>query len=119
MKPRPGLERELRPDGGLMDATVLVLLYVADPEGTHGSVEAAYHAVSRALRGTPGLAGNVLLRSVDDPRAFVIVSRWTDINAFRTWEKDAAHRATTAPLRPLQIPAGGTTFGIYQVTASY
>src|SRR5206468_2809476 len=110
---------ERRPDGDPMHATVLVLLYVADPEGTPGSVEAAYHAVSRALRGTHGLVDNVLLRSVDDPTAFVIMSRWTDIAAFRTWEQDAAHQATTAPLRSLQIPLGGTTFGIYQVAASY
>lgn len=102
-----------------MNATVLVFLYVTDANDTPGSVETAYHLVSQELQGTPGLADNALLRSVDDPRVFVIMSRWTDIDAFRVWEQSAGHRATTAPLRPLQTSKGAATFGIYQVAAWY
>lgn len=102
-----------------MDDMVLVLLYVADPRDAPGSVAAAYHAVSQALDGTPGLIGNALLRSVDDPRAYVILSRWTGAEAFQGWERDAAHPAATAPLRPFQVPASAVPFGVYTVAASY
>ena len=102
-----------------MSAAVRVLLYVTDPENAPGSVEAAYHAVSRALDGTPGLVGNTLLRAVDDPRAFAVLSEWADLSAFRAWEVGSEHRGTTASLRPLQDSARTETFRIYEVAAAY
>lgn len=100
-------------------SSVRVLLYVADPEHAPGSVEAAYHAVSRELDGTPGLAGNTLLRSIDDPRAFAVLSEWTDLDSFRTWEEGSRHRDTTASLRPLQDTGRAEVFRIYEVAAAY
>jgi heme-degrading monooxygenase HmoA len=102
-----------------MSAGVRVLLYVADPPDQPGSVEAAYHAVSRALAGTPGLISNALLRAVDDPRSFAVLSEWADLGAFRAWEVGAGHRGTTASLRPLQDSSRAAAFGIYEVAASY
>ncbi|MEV5755120.1 antibiotic biosynthesis monooxygenase [Actinoallomurus sp. NPDC052308] len=100
-------------------STVHVLLYVTDPDDAPGSVEAAYHDISRALDGTPGLVGNRLLRSVGDPRSFAVHSEWTDLEAFQVWERGNDHRSTTASLRPLQDATRGATFGIYEVAASY
>jgi heme oxygenase (mycobilin-producing) len=100
-------------------ATVRVLLYVADPRDAPGAVESAYHRVSRALDGTPGLVGNALLRAVDDPAAYAVLSEWTDLAAFREWEQGPGHRDTTASLRSLQNPAGAASFRIYQVAAAY
>lgn len=102
-----------------MSAAVRVLLYVTDPDRAPGSVEAAYHAVSRALEGTPGLVGNTLLRALDDPQAFAILSEWADLRAFRTWENGSEHRGTTASLRPLQDSSRNEAFRIYEVAASY
>jgi heme-degrading monooxygenase HmoA len=102
-----------------MSAAVRVVLYVADPADAPGSVEAAYHAVSRALDGTPGLVGNTLLRCVDDPRAFAVLSEWSDLAAFRAWEEGSGHRGTTAALRPLQDSDRVGPFRIYEVAASY
>ncbi len=102
-----------------MSAAVRVLLYVTDPKDAPGSVEAAYHAVSQALDGTPGLVGNTLLRSVADPRAFAVLSEWTDLSAFRSWEEGSEHRGTTAALRPLQDSTRAAAFGIYEVAAAY
>ncbi|WP_242614001.1 antibiotic biosynthesis monooxygenase family protein [Actinomadura roseirufa] len=96
------------------------MVYASAPDADATAVEDAYHVISRALDGTPGLLGNVLLRSVRDPSAFVVMSEWRDAEAFRTWEEGAAHRDTTAPLRPLQNGAGpGAPFGIYEVVAAY
>ncbi|MFI0349077.1 antibiotic biosynthesis monooxygenase family protein [Actinomadura sp. 9N407] len=100
-------------------SAVRVVLYVADPEDGPGSVEAAYHAVSRALAGTPGLVGNSLLRAVDDPRSFAVLSEWSGLDAFRSWEDGADHRGVTASLRPFQAVGRAEAFRVYEVAASY
>ena len=101
-----------------MDGTIRVLLYVHDRQDAPGSVEATYHAVSRALHGTPGLVGNELLRSVQQPSAFAVLSQWSGLDAFLAWQQ-GPHHDTTAPLRPLQDSTMANAFGIYQVVASH
>lgn len=96
-----------------------VLIYTAAPSDEPGAVEEAYHQISRDLAGTPGLLGNELLRATDDPAAFVVMSEWESLAAFRSWEEGAAHRGTTAPLRRYQRAPGGRPFGVYEVTAVY
>jgi len=97
---------------------VRVLVY-ASAAGAPGGVEAAYHQISGELDGTPGLLGNVLMRSLTEPDGFVVMSEWRDMDAFRTWEAGAAHRQTTSPLRPFQDGSRGRTFGVYDVVAAY
>ncbi|KNB50325.1 antibiotic biosynthesis monooxygenase family protein [Streptomyces caatingaensis] len=82
-------------------------------------IESAYHEASSRLAGVPGLLGNELLRSVHDPRGFVVVSSWRDVAAFRAWERGAAHRDQTAPLRPYRDLSLERPFGVYRVTAAY
>ncbi|WP_020673782.1 antibiotic biosynthesis monooxygenase family protein [Amycolatopsis nigrescens] len=82
-------------------------------------IEAAYHEVSKELAGVPGLLGNELLRSVQDPNGFVVLSSWESMAAFQEWEQGADHRRTTTPLRPFRDTSSGRPFGVYQVTAAY
>jgi heme-degrading monooxygenase HmoA len=98
--------------------TVSVLLFATAPEGS-GAVTDAYHQISRSLRGTPGLVGNELLELVEAPGRFVVRSDWTDLDAFRAWERGSEHRALTAPLRPYQDRGAAAWFGVYRVAASY
>ncbi|NJP33371.1 antibiotic biosynthesis monooxygenase family protein [Micromonospora thermarum] len=98
---------------------VRVLVYAAAPSGEPDAVATAYHRISRDLAGTPGLLRNELLRAADDDRAFVVMSEWTSLDAFRDWEAGAAHRGTTAPLRDYQRVPGPRPFGVYEVTATY
>ncbi|MEV1171459.1 antibiotic biosynthesis monooxygenase [Nonomuraea sp. NPDC049784] len=100
-------------------ARARVLIYAAAPSEEPDAVESAYHQISSALSGTPGLLGNELLRAADDPAAFVVMSEWESLAAFRRWEEGAGHRDTTAPLRRHQRAPGGRPFGIYEVTATY
>jgi heme oxygenase (mycobilin-producing) len=96
---------------------VRVLLFVA---GAHSEVEQAYHRISEALAGTEGLLGNELLAGIGPSTGgFVVMSEWSDAEAFRLWERGSAHRHTTAPLRPYQDGSGGRVFGVYEVSASY
>lgn len=78
-----------------------------------------YHSVSEKLSTVPGMLGNDLLRSVGDPAAFVVSSRWRSLAAFQTWEATAEHRIATAPLRPYRDHEMPIPFAIYSVVASY
>jgi len=98
---------------------VRVLVYAAAPSGEPAAVEAAYHQISRDLAGTPGMLRNELLRAADDPGAFVVMSEWESLAAFRSWEEGAAHREATAPLRRYQQAPGPRPFRIYEVAATY
>jgi heme-degrading monooxygenase HmoA len=98
---------------------VRVLIYAQAPPDEPGAIEIAYHQISGDLAGTQGMLGNELLRATDDPAAFVVMSEWESLAAFRSWEQGAAHRDVTSPLRPYQQPPGRRPFGIYQVRATY
>lgn len=100
-----------------MTGEVRVLVYHRAPDGA--AIEDAYHEVSAALAGVPGMLGNELLRSCHDEQGFLVVSRWNGIESFQVWEEGVTHRDTTAPLRPYRDTTLATPFGIYQVVAAY
>lgn len=106
---------------GGRDATgqVRVLVYATAADAGGDAVTAAYHRISEDLAGTPGLLGNALLRSVHGSTGFVVMSEWTDLDAFHAWEVGAAHRQTTSPLRPFQDSSRGSAYGVYEVVAAY
>jgi heme-degrading monooxygenase HmoA len=83
---------------------IRVMIWAIEPADAPGSVEAAYHQISGALVGTPGLLGNQLMRSIHDPSRFVVVSEWSSRAEYDVWERDPIHKPTTAPMRSLQDP---------------
>jgi heme-degrading monooxygenase HmoA len=94
---------------------VLVWLRTAD----HQDVTEKYQLTSQGLAGTAGLVGSELIRSLDDPASYVVVSEWESMDAFMTWEQGPDHRDATAPLRHFQDRArDGGTYGVYEVTAA-
>ncbi len=97
-----------------------MLIYALAPDTDPDGVEKAYHQISAALAGVPGLLGNELMREVgQDGAAFVVMSEWESMSAFQRWEQGADHRRTTAPLRPYQDSRRGRPFALYEVTAQY
>lgn len=100
---------------------VRVLIYALAPEDGPGpaAVTTAYHRISEALLGTPGLLGNELLHSRIDERRFVVMSEWASLTAFQRWEQGPDHQKTTAPLRPYQDASRGRPFDILTVSARY
>lgn len=94
---------------------VLIFNHTDDEAG----IEAAYHEVSRELAGVPGLIGNELLRSMHDPKGFVVMSLWESVEAFDTWEQGVSHKGSTSPLRPFRDTSMNPPFGVYQVSAAY
>lgn len=96
---------------------VRVLLYLKAPDGDPDAVSTAYGKINAQLAGTPGLIGSELLRSTLEDGGFAVLSRWTDLDAFRDWEQGPAHRKETSPLRPYQDRGSGRRhYGIYEVT---
>jgi heme-degrading monooxygenase HmoA len=103
-----------------MSGSVWVLVHAVAPQAGPDAVTAAYHQISQALAGTPGLLGNRLLRSlVGQPDRFVVMSEWRDAEAFQAWEAGASHRATTSPLRPFQDTSRAASFDVYELVAAY
>jgi len=104
-----------------MTGHVRVLLYASSPKAEPDAVHDIYHQVSQRLAGTPGLLKSELLQDVSDACDFVIMSEWSSLTAFRTWDDGPDHTSATAPLRPYHNHHGGygRAFGIYQVTAEY
>ncbi len=104
-----------------MVGRVRVLLYAAAPEGRPGTIRTVYDQISQRLAGTPGLLRNELLQDIDSCGDFVIMSEWSSLEAFRTWDSGPGHTSATAPLRPYHSPdrGYGRAFGIYQVAAEY
>ncbi|WP_308249858.1 antibiotic biosynthesis monooxygenase family protein [Sphaerisporangium fuscum] len=98
---------------------VRVVVWYRAPEGEDEAVQAAYHGISQAMAGTPGLLGNELLRSVTDPSAFAVMSHWEDFEVFNRWERGPSHQTTTAPLVPYLGKAPDRHFELYEVTAAY
>ena len=105
--PRPQSER------------VRVMLHLFEPPGDPGAVESGYHQISRKLVGRPGLRGNELLRSMDDPRRYTVLSDWASREEYIAWRDAPEHLAITAPLRPYWAADRDSTFGVYEVVAAY
>ncbi|HEX6871573.1 MAG TPA: antibiotic biosynthesis monooxygenase family protein [Micromonosporaceae bacterium] len=102
-----------------MSGSIWVLVYAVAPSDEPDAVLAAYHTISKELAGTPGLLGNRLLQALDGTGRFVVMSEWRDAQAFQRWEQGANHRDTTSPLRPYQDRGRESSFGIYELVASY
>lgn len=98
---------------------VRVVVWYRAPGADSAAVEAAYHAVSQALEGTPGLVSNELLRSANDAGSFAVMSQWQSAEAFDRWEQGPTHHASTAPLVPYLDRGPARSFELYEVTAAY
>lgn len=98
---------------------VRVLLWHRIPPDGSGAVEDAYHAISTALAGTPGLLGSELLRSVADPERVLVMSEWSSLADFAAWERGDEHKPTTAPLRPYRDRDAARPVEILEVAAAY
>ncbi|MFC4587964.1 antibiotic biosynthesis monooxygenase family protein [Sphaerisporangium corydalis] len=110
-RPGPGPDDPAHP--------VRVVVWYRAPEGDDASVTAAYHRISEALAGTPGLTGNELLRSVTNKAAFAVMSHWESFEVFDRWERGPSHQEATAPLMPYLDRAPNRHFELYEVTAAY
>ena len=64
--------------------------------GTGDAVAEAFLARPRLVDEWPGFLGLETFRDVTDASLFYLVTRWTDVAAFRAWHQSPAHRASHA-----------------------
>ncbi len=103
-----------------MTGRARVIVWHKAPAGGPAELERAYHAISEQLAGTPGMLGNELLRSVQRPDRFAVLSEWETLAAFQAWEQGPDHRSYTSPLRQYQDRERvDGHYEIYEVTAAH
>jgi heme-degrading monooxygenase HmoA len=79
---------------------VLVTVYLRSPE--QAALVAAYQQTSWATDALPGLLRSELIRDVDDPTGYAVVSEWSNLAAFRAWQEGPDHAGKPSALRPFQ-----------------
>lgn len=87
-----------------MPARAMVFVELAPPDRER--FEAVFAEVAERVRETPGLLSNILLRAVDQPGSYVVVSEWESREAFLAWEDEPSHRELTKPLQAFWSGAG-------------
>jgi heme-degrading monooxygenase HmoA len=60
--------------------------------GMEADVERAFREPPHLVDAAPGFLGLETLVDDRDPRVFYLVTRWSDIESFRSWHGGAAHR---------------------------
>lgn len=69
--------------------------------------------VSQHIKGTQGYIRDELLRNLDDPAAYIMMSEWSSSADFLRWEQAPVHKQNTNPLRTYW--SAETVFKIYDV----
>ncbi|GAA3732112.1 antibiotic biosynthesis monooxygenase [Spinactinospora alkalitolerans] len=81
-----------------------------------GAVVRAYAEVSGELARIDGLEGTELLFGVSGGDGIVLQMFFSDMEAFRRWERSPRHRAATSPMRRYQDRSRpGGHYEIYEV----
>jgi heme oxygenase (mycobilin-producing) len=102
-----------------MTPRVRVLVWHRVPPDATETVADAYRTISQQLAGTPGLIGNELLRSPQQPDSMVVGSEWESLADFLAWERTDSHRSTTAPLRPYRDPYREPPYEVLEVVSAF
>ncbi|REE97580.1 antibiotic biosynthesis monooxygenase family protein [Thermomonospora umbrina] len=80
--------------------TVFVVLSARVKATDAEAFERAFARVRQAVRTVPGHRSDVLLRSPTEPGRYLLLGVWESTEKFLAWERSAAHRALTEPMRP-------------------
>ncbi|WUH89367.1 cupin domain-containing protein [Streptomyces sp. NBC_00433] len=84
-------------DGAAGTARVLFMMKV--DEDRREEFLAAYEKVRFSVASTPGHIRDQICQAPDDPRSWLIVSEWTTLAEFFTWEKSESHKEIVRPMR--------------------
>lgn len=77
--------------------------------------EALISLVSQDIEGTTGYIKDELLRDVNDPDAYIMMSEWSSLEEFLKWEQSPIHKQNTGPLRAYW--SAETVFKIYNIVS--
>jgi heme-degrading monooxygenase HmoA len=77
-----------------------VLLHATARDGKVEEFEHAFLAVTERMQRAKGHIQDELIREVDQPGQYIVLSEWVSTEAFLTWFHDPRHHDTTAPMNP-------------------
>ncbi len=93
---------------------IRVVIHLKAPDGDETPLHEAYRSISWVTKETPGLVGCELLRDVEEPDRFMLVSDWQTLEAFRAWQVGPDHHNNPSALRPFQDRSRGRHYGVYE-----
>jgi heme-degrading monooxygenase HmoA len=74
------------------------MVQVTIHEGVEEEFERTFRAIAPEIDTAPGLIQHQVVRSLDDPLKYIMLSEWETVENFDTWEKTTGHRQLVAPL---------------------
>jgi heme-degrading monooxygenase HmoA len=88
-----------------MDVTGIfrVLLRMEIRPGSEAEFESAWLEVGRRIAQEPANLGQTLVRCVEEPGVYVVLTDWVDEQAFRTFELGDAHVENRRLLQPYRV----------------
>ena len=92
-----------------MSATFRLLLQMDVIPAHVAEFEAAWSQIADRVATNPASLGQALMRGVEDPGRYYVVTDWTDENAFRSFERSGEHEANRARLAPYRTGVTMTT----------
>jgi heme-degrading monooxygenase HmoA len=92
-----------------MTATFRVLLRMDVPPAHVAEFEAAWSQIADRVASNPASLGQALMRGVEDPGRYYVVTDWTDESAFRSFERSPEHEVNRARLAPYRTGVAMTT----------
>jgi heme-degrading monooxygenase HmoA len=101
-----------------MQRRIRVVIYLREPEGQDGVIEETYRKITWVQGTTPGLLRTELLRDLDEPDRYLLLTQWSQESAFRDWQNGPDHKDNPSPLRPYQDPSRGRHWAVYDVTST-
>lgn len=78
--------------------TARIMVQVTVDEGREEEFERTFRQIAPEINTAPGLIQHQVIRAVDDPHRYIMLSEWVSVDAFDTWEKTQGHRELVRPL---------------------
>lgn len=78
--------------------TARIMVQVTVDEGKEEEFERTFRAIAPEIDKAPRLIQHQVIRSLDDPHAYIMLSEWEAVSDFEVWEQTTGHRQLVQPL---------------------
>ena len=74
------------------------MVQVTVDEGMEEDFERTFRQIAPEIDKTPRLIQHQVIRAIDDPHSYIMLSEWETVDAFDEWEVTPEHRNLVKPL---------------------
>ena len=92
--------------------TARIMVQVTVDEGKEEEFERTFRGIAPEIEKAPRLIQHQVIRAMDDPHSYIMLSEWESAEDFDTWEKTQGHRDL---VRPLTLMWHGARIKKYEV----